>query len=414
MNIKIFSIILAINSFSGGILVPVLSLLFLQKGLNLAQISIVVGVYSLSIIIFEIPTGIASDFLGRKKMFCLALISNIISAFIMLLCEGIIILAVAMIFHGISRALSSGSLHALYIEWSTNDVQNKETLAKVMTKISLLETLGLVFGSILGGIIPSLVKPYINSMGIYDLNIIIKIILTFIVFVMSWIFIKEYDLSVKKENISLITQAKSSIEIVKGNTLLIIVFISVFATGFFLFSLETYWQPRLISLLSNDISWIIGVVSGIYYAASIAGNIIAGKIISNNKINTQSLYIKSRVILVIALVIMAMQNNVILFIVFYAIVYLSFGICNIPEGVIINSAISNESRATILSFNSLVLQIGSLLASVVTSITINYISIPILWIISSFIILIPTIVFISKNKNLKRISGLEKKEKKCI
>lgn len=405
MNTKIFSIILAINSFSGGILVPILSLLFLQKGLNLAEISIVVGLYSLSIIIFEIPTGIASDFLGRKKMFCLALISSIISAFIMLFCKGIINLALAMVFHGISRALSSGSLHALYIEWNTNDKHSKEKLAKVMTKISLLETLGLALGSILGGVIPSLVKSYISELGIYDLNIIIKIILTVIVFVMSWLFIKEYDLSVKKENISLINQVKSSIEIVKNNRLLIIVFISVFSTGFFLFSLETYWQPRLVSLLSKDISWIIGVVSGIYYGASIYGNIIAEKIISNNKINTQSLYIISRIVLVIALIIMAIQKNVLSFVVLYAIVYFSFGICNIPEGVIINSEVSNRSRATILSFNSLVLQIGSLVASLVASITINYISISILWIISSFIILIPIIVLISENKKLKDLKN---------
>lgn len=69
MNTRIFSIILAINSFSGGLTVPILSLLFIQKGLNLAQISIVIGLYSLSVIILEIPTGIASDFLGRKRCF---------------------------------------------------------------------------------------------------------------------------------------------------------------------------------------------------------------------------------------------------------------------------------------------------------------------------------------------------------
>ena len=403
MNTRIFSIILAINSFSGGLTVPILSLLFIQKGLNLAQISMVIGLYSLSVIILEIPTGIASDFLGRKKMFSLGLLSSIVSAFIMLFCKGIINLSVAMVFHGISKALSSGSLHALYIEWNTNGNHNKENLAKVMTKISLLETLGLAFGAILGGVIPSFVKAYISGLGIYDLNVIIKIILTFIVFVMSWLFIKEYDLEVKKQRVSLIKQVISSIEIVKSNRLLIIVFMSVFSTGVFLFSLETYWQPQLVSLISNDILWIIGVVSGIYYGASIYGNIISEKIISKNKINIQSLYIISRIVLVIALIMMAIQKNFISFVVLYAIVYFSFGVCNIPEGVIINSEVPNKSRATILSFNSLVLQSGSLVASFVTSAIINRTSISFIWIISSLVILTTIIVFIVSRKKSRDI-----------
>lgn len=400
MNNKIFSIILGINSFSGGLLVPILSLLFLKKGLSLAEISIAIGTYSLSIIILELPTGIASDLLGRKKMFCLANISSIISSVIMLFCKGVISISLAMLFHGISRAVSSGSLDALYIDWNTNDEDSKEKLAKVMTNISLLETLGLALGSILGGVIPSLVKISNSVLGIYDLNIIIKIILTFIVFIMSCLFIKEYDSSVKTESRSLINQVKSSIAIVKSNRLLIIIFISVFSTGFFLLTLETYWQPQLLSLLSNDILWIIGVVSGIYYGASIAGNVIAEKIIANNKISIQSVYIISRIALAIALVIMAMQKNFISFIIFYAIIYFSFGIFNISEGVIINSEVSNKSRATILSFNSLVLQIGSLVASFVISIIINHTTISIVWIISSFVILLPIIVFILKKQKI--------------
>lgn len=61
---------------------------------------------------------------------------------------------------------------------------------------------------------------------------------------------------------------------------------------------------------------------------------------------------------------------------------------NIPEGVILNSEVPNEIRASVLSVNSLILQAGGLIGSVVNSLVINYTSIPVVWIISSGVIII--------------------------
>ena len=118
-----------------------------------------------------------------------------------------------------------------------------------------------------------------------------------------------------------------------------------------------------------------------YFAASMLGIIIYGGIFS--KQNTQKMYLLLRSILAIVVLITALQTNMFLFMLFYILIYLFFGMANIPESVILNKEIPNEFRASVLSLNSLILQIGALFGSFINSIIINYSTIPTLWFVAS-------------------------------
>ncbi len=107
------------------------------------------------------------------------------------------------------------------------------------------------------------------------------------------------------------------------------------------------------------------------------------------------MYIVIRVLLSVAIVVTALQTNVPVFMSSYAIIYLFFGMASVPEGVILNAEIPNNVRASVLSVNSLVLQVGGLSGSLLYSILIRYISIPAIWMLSSSIVLL-TVIVISK------------------
>uniref|UniRef100_UPI0028B1E316 MFS transporter n=1 Tax=Sedimentibacter sp. TaxID=1960295 RepID=UPI0028B1E316 len=155
------------------------------------------------------------------------------------------------------------------------------------------------------------------------------------------------------------------------------------------------WQPHFISLMPDDSAMVfLCVIAFLYLASAMAGNIISCKILS--KYNPKKIYLVLRVILAIILIITALQTNMILFILFYSLIYLFFGMANIPENVILNSEIPNSARASILSVNSLIVQIGMLLGSFVNSFIINYSTIPNIWIIAAVIILISVIIIYKK------------------
>lgn len=395
MRIKLYSLIIFLNSFSMGLIVPVLSLALMDKGATLSNISVIMGIYSLTVVVSELPTGILADLIGRKKIFCISLFISLIGFLIILVGNGMLVLCIGIIMYGLSRALSSGSFESMFID-SYIDVNGKDKLHKITTRLSVLDALGLSAGALAGGFIPKISIKLLLNIGKYDLNLIVKILLTIIITVLSIVFIKENSKSESKISTSLKDIIKDSSSVVMKNETLKCILISSFSTGFFLLSLETYWQPHFINLLpDNNMIWLLGFITFIYFAACILGNVISEKIIDKYKFDIKKIYFITRLLLAFLIIIMSLQVNVPFFIASYSLVYLLLGMSNVPESVILNGEIPNEIRASSLSLNSLIVQLGGLCGSLTNSIIINYISIPSLWVISAVIILI-TLVFIFK------------------
>lgn len=390
MRVKLYSFILILNAFTTGLIVPVLSLLLMDKGATLSSISVIMGIYSFTVMAFELPSGIMADLIGRKKTFCLSLIMSLIYSAVIFFGRGFFVLCLGIFIYGLNRAISSGSFEALFID-SYIDEFGKDKLHNVTTRISVFEILGLSAGALTGGLLPEVSKNYFHTLGTYDLNLIVRIFFTVTVLALSIIFITESENYITDEQISFKQHIKNSSNIVIKNKNIICILISVFSTGFFLSSIETYWQPHFISLMPDDnLMVFLGVISFLYFFASMAGSIFSNKIMT--KINIKKIYLMLRLILFISLIIMALQTNIFTFAFFYSFIYFVFGMANIPESVIINSEIPNKFRASILSVNSLMLQFGVMTGSLANSIIIKYVQIPVLWMISSGAVLLSFLI----------------------
>jgi MFS family permease len=401
MKIKVYSLILFLNSYLSGLLVPVLSLLLLDKGASLSNLSIILGLYAFTVIILELPTGIIADVFGRKKSFCLSVIVSILSLITLLFGRGIIFLCFGMMLYGFSRALASGSFDAMFIDYYI-DNYGKDKLHNITTRLSVLEALGMSAGALSGGFFPEISNTYFLFLGTYDLNLIVRIVLAVTVAILSFAFIQETGNYEKEERITLKQHIKNSSIIVTKSSTVICIFISVFSTGFFLSSLETYWQPHFITLLpGNDSMGLLGLMAFLYFAAATLGSIGSNKIFKEYKFDPKKMYVILRTMLAISLIFTALQTNVPVFIALYSSIYLLFGMASIPEGVILNSEIPNEIRASVLSVNSLIMQIGGLTGSLLYSILINYISIPKIWMIAASVVLV-TVAIIAKKLLIKR------------
>ncbi len=405
MKLKIYSLIHLLNSYLTGLLAPVLSLILMDKGASLSNLSIVLGLYALTVIVLELPTGIIADVFGRKKSFCLSVIVSIISIITILLSKNFIVLCSGMVLYGLGRALSSGSFDAMFIDFYI-DNYGKNKLHDITTRLSVLEAIGMSAGALSGGFFPKISTTYLASMGMYDLNLIIRIILAATVAILSFAFIQEDNNHDKKERISLKQHIKNSSEIISKSSTVIGIFISVFATGFFLSSLETYWQPHFITLLPNKDSMVLlGLMAFLYFAAATLGSIASNKLIIKYKFDSRKMYLFLRLMLGVSLILTALQTKVPIFIGLYSSIYLLFGMASIPEGVILNNEIPNEIRASVLSVNSLAMQIGGLTGSLLYSILISYISIPRIWMVAAFVVLL-TAAIIAKKLFVKKTAQI--------
>lgn len=395
MKIHIYSLIMFLNSYLTGLLTPILSLTLMDKGASLSNLSIILGLYALSVILLELPTGIMADIFGRKKTFVLSLIIFTLCFLLLLIGRGFIILCIVMMLYGIAKALASGSFDALFIDYYIDNF-GKEKLHNITTRLSVLEALGLSAGALSGGFFPEISVKLFFSIGTYDLNIIVRIVLTVTVIILSVLFISDTDKKESKRRISIKKHVKNSSDFVFKNNTVLCIFLSVFSTGFFLSALETYWQPHFITFLQDESSArLLGFMAFLYLGAAMAGSIVSNNAIKKYKLNLRKMYLVMRGFIALLLILTALQTNIPLFIAFYASIYLVFGMATIPEGVILNSETPNEIRASVLSVKSFTMQIGGLFGSFLYSILIKFISIPSIWIFAAVIILI-TIALITK------------------
>jgi MFS family permease len=102
--------------------------------------------------LFEIPTGVFSDKIGRKKTVVLGAISALIYAILYALGTGYWILFLGAIFEGLSRAFYSGNNDALLYD-SLAESNQKEKFDHYLGKLSAMFQAALTIGAVIGSFI---------------------------------------------------------------------------------------------------------------------------------------------------------------------------------------------------------------------------------------------------------------------
>lgn len=146
--------ILLLSYFSTGIIMPVLSLLLLSRGCTMQTLPLMLGLYSLTALFLEVPSGVFADWRGRKPT-CLLSVALVMAAFMLLLSAGSLpLVAAAMVLWGASRAFSSGSLDALIIDACLEE-KGAERLAPITAQLTVLRSAGIALGALVGGLLPA-------------------------------------------------------------------------------------------------------------------------------------------------------------------------------------------------------------------------------------------------------------------
>ena len=89
--------------------IPTIILFYQSHGLDLEQAVLLKSILSLSVFIFEIPSGYIADVLGRKKSLIAGGLVWIFSLILYCLGKGFIIFAIAEVFSGLAASLISGA-----------------------------------------------------------------------------------------------------------------------------------------------------------------------------------------------------------------------------------------------------------------------------------------------------------------
>lgn len=368
-------ILFFLNSFSTGILTPVLTLVLCSHGASLSTVPVFLGIFAVTVMVLEVPSGVFADLKGRKNTFLMSHIFIWLSFFTIFMGNSPLFLAVANVFLGMGRAFGSGSMEALEIDQYI-EKNGKTHLPEINSLLAKLDNFGLASGALLGGYLG-----YVDSD--YSLNLISLLLAEAILIFMAVFFVKEERTERKKTEQNLLTGFSGMLKSIKASRILCAVCGMAAVLGFLLAAVETYWQPSIKLYLPENLTWLLGIVNCSAYLGGSIGNTAGMKILSKTG-NTLSakkrLYAAFRILLCLVPVLMAFCRTWYIFAIVYALVYMVSGMAGLVENTLLHEAADSSFRASMMSLYSLLVRGGSIGTSLLCGVLLQSGNLNLVWI----------------------------------
>lgn len=368
-------ILFFLNSFSTGILTPVLTLVLCSHGASLSTVPVFLGIFAVTVMVLEVPSGVFADLKGRKNTFLMSHIFIWLSFFTIFMGNSPLFLAVGNVFLGMGRAFGSGSMEALEIDQYI-EKNGKTHLPEINSLLAKLDNFGLAAGALLGGYLG-----YVDSD--YSLNLISLLLAEAVLIFMAVFFVKEERTERKKTEQNLLTGFSGMLKSIKASRILCAVCGMAAVLGFLLAAVETYWQPSIKLYLPENLTWLLGIVNCSAYLGGSLGNTAGMKILSKTG-NTLSakkrLYAAFRILLCLVPVFMAFCRTWYIFALVYALVYMVSGMAGLVENTLLHEAADSSFRASMMSLYSLLVRGGSIGTSLLCGILLQSGNLNLVWI----------------------------------
>ncbi|WP_227284557.1 MFS transporter [Boseongicola sp. H5] len=394
-HIRVFQIHQFLDRFAMGLTVAVVALALTDRGMDLFQISLLFGVYSLTTMAMELPFGGLADSIGRKPVFLTAVVASLMSLALFLSTSDFLVLALSFAFIGFGRALRSGTLDAWFVETFKATAPNVD-VQPALAKAQWANAMGLAIGAVLGGLLPDILGEVAKSLGfsIYDVSYVASFGVMLGVFVFTMLAIVEKP---RPRDVTALMHGFASVPtVIKDASRLAVrhptLSILLAALAFFLMAanpVEVIWPTHAKPML--DVGYantVIGVVTATYFfsiafGASLSPHI--GRIFRRRHAMTLATSFACLAGVQIAL---AWQGNIIGFVAVFVLYSVILGVTETPASSILHRCVDDGQRSTMLSLRSLIQQLGGALGLVLAGTVAEIYATPIAWSVGAVFLVI--------------------------
>lgn len=138
-----------------------------DNGLDLAQISLLKAIYSISIVVLEIPSGYLADILGRKKTLLIGSLLGFFGFATYSFSYGFVGFLIAEIILGFGQSLISGADSAMLYD-TLDDLKRKDEYVKYEGRVISIGNISEMAAGLIGGLLVtiSLRVPYIAQTAV--------------------------------------------------------------------------------------------------------------------------------------------------------------------------------------------------------------------------------------------------------
>lgn len=263
----------------GASLIWAINTIFLIRtgGLDLFQTMLVNGVFTVSQMVFEVPTGVVADTIGRRASILLSMIVLVLSTLLYVAIPawgwGLAGFFLASVLLGLGYTFQTGAIDAWLVD-ALDATGSEVPRERVFARGQIAAGAGMVVGSLLGGVLGqfNLAWPYI-----------IRALLIAVCFVVVLLFVRDVGFEPRELRVS--TFGTETRKIMRAGVthgwgspvIRPLLWGSALSGVFFMYGFYA-WQPYVLDLLGRDYVWLLGVVQAASSAAGIAGNALVGRV----------------------------------------------------------------------------------------------------------------------------------------
>jgi len=334
------------------------TLFLLDAGLSFFEVFVANAAFSAGMVVFEVPTGVVADTLGRRVSFLLSVSVLGITTFLYValaqMGAGVVAFAVVSVLMGLGFTFYSGAMEAWLVDalaatGYTGLLDRVFARGQQVTGGAML--LGTVGGGLLGQV--DLALPYL-----------VRSILLAVVFVVAYVVMHDLGFTPRRVTAAelpgeIARNAKAGVEFGWGQRpLRLLMLASCVQVGFFTWAFYAS-QPYLLELLDSNAIWISGLV-----AAGIALSMMAG----NQVVSIASRYCGRRTTLLLgaaalqtcAAVVLGLAGSFWVALPALLLVTASIGVTSPVRSAYLHQVVPTEQRATVVSFDSMVSNVGGI------------------------------------------------------
>ncbi len=393
-HIRVFQLHQFLDRLAMGLTVAVVALALTDRGMDLFQISLLFGVYSLTTMAMELPFGGLADNIGRKPVFLAAVVASLISLALFLSSSDFAVLALSFAFIGFGRALRSGTLDAWFVETFKAAAPNVD-IQPALAKAQWANAIGLAFGAILGGLLPDAFGMTALKYGIsvYDVSYAASFAVMVGVLIYTMFAIAEEPRPLNRNalrqgfaNVPSVI-AEAGLLALKHPTLsLLLAALALFlmATNPVEVIWPTYAKPMLDEGYANT---VIGALTAGYFFAIAFGASLSPHISRIFRRRHAVALAAIFACLAVVQVALAMQGGIAGFVGVFVLYSIILGASETPASSILHRCVEDRQRSTMLSLRSLIQQLGAAIGLVMAGALAEMYSTPLAWIVGAVFLL---------------------------
>jgi len=393
--------------FGTGLIVPVLAIFQIDRGLSLTQVGINGLIFAAMVAVLEIPTGGLSDTLGRRRVYLISLVVSIVASGVFVFARSPVTLAAGFGLMGMARALSSGCMDAYFID-AFDALEISGELQRFLARIGVFVPLSLAFGGLLGGFIPEWADGVVATNGLLDRYSFLfsVVVLAGVLQLFMTVALLPCDRPVDSvggiaKGLSRFpTVLRDSIRLGVANRAVLLLLLGSAAWGVAFAGLEQFWQPYVDRFTSSESpTRLFGYLTTGYFLVGSLGAIASSRLFRAIGTRYGSTVGVLRFAMGTLFILLSFTSSVPLFATVYLALFFLNGVNDSPEQAMFNSRVPSSARSTLLSFQSLFLQLGGGVAAVVWGVISEQYSIGLSWRIAGTLFALSGLFYIRSGSN---------------